>query len=133
MINQSVLNQTLPTGFNYGQGKTQLDVGNIHQLLHLATTHDYLRMRNSLPWLISDVHTAGSGKMAGSTLQVTDFSWETLQNSVSWLLKMNLFGVSFCGFDLPENPQEPLLMLRWIQLGTIVPIFRAVIRDQKFY
>jgi len=97
---------------------------------HKATYAGLLKRnqcQNIRPHVLTRSFYAGSQKWTTIWTGDTAATWEYLQNTVPQLLNLSLCGISFCGGDVGGfiGDPEPELAIRWYQLGTYMPYFRA--------
>jgi len=97
---------------------------------HKATYAGLLKRnkcQNIRPHVLTRSFYAGSQKWTTIWTGDTAATWEYLQNTVPQLLNLSLCGISFCGGDVGGfiGDPEPELAVRWYQLGTWMPYFRA--------
>jgi alpha 1,3-glucosidase len=83
--------------------------------------------QNIRPHVLSRSFYAGSQKWTTVWTGDTGATWEYLKMTVPQLLSLSLCGISFCGGDVGGflGDPEPELAVRWYQLGTFMPYFRA--------
>jgi len=83
--------------------------------------------KNSRPHVLSRSFFAGSQKWTAVWTGDTGATWDYLRMTVPQLLSLSLCGISNCGGDVGGfmGDPEPELAVRWYQLGTFMPYFRA--------
>jgi alpha-glucosidase (family GH31 glycosyl hydrolase) len=83
--------------------------------------------QNFRPHVLSRSFFAGSQKYTAVWTGDTRATWSYLKATVPMLLSLSLCGISFCGGDIGGfiGDPEPELAVRWYQLGTFMPYFRA--------
>jgi len=83
--------------------------------------------KNIRPHVLSRSFYAGSQKWTTIWTGDTGATWDYLQKTVPQLLSLSLCGISFCGGDVGGflGDPETELAVRWYQLGTYMPYFRA--------
>jgi alpha 1,3-glucosidase len=83
--------------------------------------------QNIRPHVLSRSFYAGSQKWTTIWTGDTGATWDYLKMTVPQLLSLSLCGISFCGGDVGGflGDPEPELAIRWYQLGTFMPYFRA--------
>jgi alpha-glucosidase (family GH31 glycosyl hydrolase) len=83
--------------------------------------------QNIRPHVLSRSFYAGSQKWTTIWTGDTGATWDHLQKTVPQLLSLSLCGISFCGGDVGGflGDPETELAVRWYQLGTFMPYFRA--------
>jgi len=107
------------------------EVHNIYgYCMHKSTYNGLLRRnkdQNIRPHVLSRAFYAGSQKWSTIWTGDTISTWDHLKYTVPMMLSMALCGISFIGGDVGGflgNP-EPELNVRWNQLGSFMPFFRA--------
>jgi len=83
--------------------------------------------QNVRPHVLTRSFYAGSQKWTTVWTGDTGATWDYLKMTVPQLLSLSLCGISFCGGDVGGflGDPEPELAVRWYQLGTFMPYFRA--------
>jgi alpha-glucosidase (family GH31 glycosyl hydrolase) len=83
--------------------------------------------QNIRPHVLTRSFYAGSQKWTTVWTGDTGATWGYLKMTVPQLLSLSLCGISFCGGDVGGfmGDPEPELAVRWYQLGTFMPFFRA--------
>jgi len=83
--------------------------------------------KNIRPHALTRSFYAGSQKYATVWTGDTSATWDYLKMTVPQMLSLSLCGISFCGGDVGGfiGDPEPELAVRWYQLGTFMPYFRA--------
>ena len=106
------------------------EVHNIYGLTYHKATFDGLMKRTNgvdRPFILSRSFFAGSQKYGAVWTGDTDSTWEHLKASVHMTMNLNLVGILQSGGDVGgffHNPSEEL-MVRWYQIGSFYPFFRA--------
>ncbi|MET9884014.1 glycoside hydrolase family 31 protein [Streptomyces sp. NPDC006430] len=79
------------------------------------------------PFLFSRSGWAGMQRYGGSWSGDVETSWEGLRASLSLVLGLGLCGVPYSGPDVGGfgGSPSPELYLRWLQLGSYLPLFRT--------
>lgn len=106
------------------------EVHNLYGMLQQASTYDGHLLRNDgtdRPFILSRAFYVGTQKYGAIWTGDNDASWEHLQISIPMLLTIGASGVTFAGADVGGffRDPEPELLMRWYQLGSLQPFFRA--------
>ncbi|EKE42573.1 hypothetical protein ENUP19_0018G0053 [Entamoeba nuttalli] len=106
------------------------DVHNIYGLIyHMSTYNGLLKRTNGVdrPFVLSRSFYAGSQKFGAVWTGDTDSTWGHLKTSVAMTLNLNLVGILQSGGDVGGffHDTEEELLIRWYQVGTFYPFFRA--------
>ncbi|XP_017768243.1 PREDICTED: neutral alpha-glucosidase AB [Nicrophorus vespilloides] len=104
-------------------------VHNLYGLYYTMVTMKGLQARspNKRPFILTRAFFAGSQRYAAMWTGDNAAEWSHLAISYPMCLSVALGGISFCGADIGgffHNP-DPELLLRWYQVATWLPFFRA--------
>jgi alpha-glucosidase len=102
---------------------------NVYGMLMARATREGLQKQYSRkrPFVLSRAGYAGSQRYAASWTGDNASTWEHMRLSISMILNAGLSGIAFTGADVGGFAGEPdgELFTRWIQLGSMMPFFRA--------
>uniref|UniRef100_A0A8D8ZIZ7 Lysosomal alpha-glucosidase n=1 Tax=Cacopsylla melanoneura TaxID=428564 RepID=A0A8D8ZIZ7_9HEMI len=102
---------------------------NLHNLYGISQAHmTYDVLKNLLkvrPFVLSKSTFAGSGVYSGYWLEYKAYTWDTLRQSITDMLTMNMFGVPMVGanaFCTQIESTDKELCARWAALGAFYPL-----------
>ncbi|MGQ9682254.1 MAG: glycoside hydrolase family 31 protein [Anaerolineae bacterium] len=123
--------ETLPDVVRHsieGRGGDHAEAHNVYGLeMARATREGWQAWRAAeRPLVISRAGFAGLQRYAAHWTGGNQSSWEHLQLTIPMLLSLGLAGVGFCGCDTGgyEGAADAELLLRWMQLSALTPLFR---------
>ena len=125
---------TLPDDVMHATGAHDT-VHNIYALLEAAATVDGLRQArpDERPFLLTRAGFTGIQRYAAVWTGDNGAIWEHLLMAMPMCLNLGLSGVPFVGTDVGGFNYHPSteLFVRWTQLGTFSPFFRAHTREKE--
>lgn len=93
-------------------------------------THNGLvtHRQNLRPFILTRSFFVGSQRYCAAWTGDNMAKWEHMKASVPMLLSLSVVGMTFSGADVPGfffNPDSDELVVRWYQVGSFQPFFRA--------
>ncbi|KAL1454173.1 hypothetical protein WDU94_010453 [Cyamophila willieti] len=100
---------------------------NLHNLYGISQAHvtyDILKtMLKARPFVLSKSTFAGSGAYSGHWIEYGSITWDTMRQSITDMIVMNMFGVPMVGANaFCKNENDSHLCSRWAALGTFFPL-----------
>lgn len=112
------------------------DCHNVYGYFNTQATYEGLFERtpdNERPFVLTRSFFAGSQKYAAVWAGDCKGNWEHFKLGIAILLSTSICGISFIGGDVPGffgDPEENLVV-RWYQMGILMPFFRAHASDMS--
>ncbi|MCX4740453.1 glycoside hydrolase family 31 protein [Streptomyces antibioticus] len=123
---------TLPRSARHaleGRGGDHREAHNVYGLSMAWAAHEGLRelVPRERPFVLSRSGWAGLQRYGGTWSGAVATGWPGLRASLSLVLGLGLCGVPFSGPDVGgfDGGASPELYLRWLQLGSYLPLFRT--------
>lgn len=111
-----------------GNEVDHFDVHNLYALLEAeGTLMGYkLEKPNARPFILSRSGCPGIQKKASVWTGDNSSTWEHMEMSIQMILNLGISGLPFVGADVGgfDGNVEPELLVRWVQLGSMIPLFR---------
>ena len=106
------------------------DIHNAYGMLqHRSTFEGHLKRSKNTdrPFILSRAFFIGTQRYGAIWTGDNTAEWGHLANSVPMLLSIGLAGITFAGADVGGffNNPDAELMVRWYQVGSLQPFFRA--------
>jgi len=107
------------------------DIHNLWGLwVHKATSDGLIQRmddQNQRPFVLSRSFYAGSHRYGAIWTGDNKADWDHLKATIPMLLSINIAGISFSGADVGGffGDTDPILLIRWYQVGAYQPFFRA--------
>lgn len=119
------------------ENHSHLKIRNIYANLEAEATYKAFEKIKKRPFILSRSGTIGLQKYAALWTGDNHTSWEHLRENLYMIINLNLSGMFFCGADIGgfgaarkgllslfKFIKKPELFERWIELGSLLPLFR---------
>ncbi|KRV48710.1 glycosyl hydrolase [Wenjunlia vitaminophila] len=125
--------RTLPRSTRHcgdGAGGDHRSAHNVYGLLMARAAHEALERScpDRRPWVVARSGWAGMQRYAGCGVGEVTAQWAGLRVALALVLGLGLCGVPYSGADVGAGASgrpSPELYLRWLQLGSFLPLFRT--------